>query len=170
MSVTSLRAPSVRAVCGYWWPRLHCPQGSTCPPGECSSGHPTSTARLSTPSPTNRWWAELAEKGLTHWVSESDKLKFRIYEGQVNRKHLIRNVENIDYKSFVVRFDIFFSIESFPDQKLASGHHGDSWTNKPAKHDDRVSPLSPLYIILIRPQQTLPLARNNRKLNVQLYF
>ena len=34
-------------------------------------------------------------------------------------------------------------IESFPDQKLASGHHGDSWTNKPAKHDDRVSPLSP---------------------------
>ena len=34
-------------------------------------------------------------------------------------------------------------IESFPDQKLASGHHGDSWTNKPAKCDDRVSPLSP---------------------------
>ena len=35
------------------------------------------------------------------------------------------------------------TIESFPDQELASGHHGDSWTNKPAKHDDRVSPLSP---------------------------
>ena len=33
-------------------------------------------------------------------------------------------------------------IESFPDQKLVSGHHGDSWKNKLAKHDDRVSPLS----------------------------
>ena len=36
-------------------------------------------------------------------------------------------------------------IESFPDQKLVSGHHGDSWTNKLAKRDDRGLPLiSPL--------------------------
>ena len=36
-------------------------------------------------------------------------------------------------------------IVSFPDQKLASGHLGDSWTIKPAKRDNRVSPLiSPL--------------------------
>ena len=36
-------------------------------------------------------------------------------------------------------------LESFPDQKLDSGHHGDSWTNKLAKRDNRVSPLiSPL--------------------------
>ena len=34
------------------------------------------------------------------------------------------------------------TIESFPDQKLASGHHGDSWTNRPAMRDDRVSPFS----------------------------
>ena len=28
----------------------------------------------------------------------------------------------------------------FQINSLASGHHGDSWTNKPAKHDDRVPP------------------------------
>ena len=33
------------------------------------------------------------------------------------------------------------SIECFSDQKLASGHNVDSWTNKPAKCDDRVPPL-----------------------------
>ena len=55
-------------------------------------------------------------------------------------------------------------IEFFSDQKLGSGHLGDSWTNKSAEHDDRVSPLSPKYIMLIRPQQALPLARINRKL------
>ena len=47
---------------------------------------------------------------------------------------------------------------------MASGHHGDSWTNKPAMRDDRVSPLSDHYIMLIRPQQALPLARNNSNL------
>ena len=33
-------------------------------------------------------------------------------------------------------------IESFQTNWLASGHHGDSWTNKPTKPDNRVSPLS----------------------------
>ena len=55
-------------------------------------------------------------------------------------------------------------IESFPDQKLGSSHHGDSWTNKPTKRDDRVPPLSPHQIMLIRPRQALSLTRNNRKL------
>ena len=44
---------------------------------------------------------------------------------------------------------------------MDSGHHGDSWTNKPAMHDDRVSPLSDHKIMLIRPQQALLLASNN---------
>ena len=30
----------------------------------------------------------------------------------------------------------------FQTSSKASGHHGDSWTNKPAMRDDRVSPLS----------------------------
>ena len=47
-----------------------------------------------------------------------------------------------DHLKFDDDFEIL-DIESFPDQKLASGHHGDSWRNKPAKRDDRVSPLSP---------------------------
>ena len=51
----------------------------------------------------------------------------------------------------------------FQTSSPACGHHGDIWTNKPAKHGNRVSPLSPHYIMLIRLQQALPLARNNRK-------
>ena len=47
---------------------------------------------------------------------------------------------------------------------MASGHHGDSWTKKPAMRDDKVSPLTDHKIMLIRPQQALPLARNNSKL------
>ena len=43
----------------------------------------------------------------------------------------------------VVRITREIRIESFPDQKLASGYHRDSWTNKAAKCDNRVSPLSP---------------------------
>ena len=54
--------------------------------------------------------------------------------------------------------------ELFQTSSMASGHHGDSWTNKPAMRDDRVSPLSDHKIMLIRPQQALPLARNNSKL------
>ena len=30
----------------------------------------------------------------------------------------------------------------FQTSSMAGGHHGDSWTNKPAMRDDRVSPLS----------------------------
>ena len=52
----------------------------------------------------------------------------------------------------------------FQTSSMATGHHGDSWTNKPAMRDDRVSPLSDSEIMLIRPQQALPLARNNSKL------
>ena len=47
---------------------------------------------------------------------------------------------------------------------MAGGHHGDSSTNKPAIHDDRDSPLSVHWIMLIRPQQALPLAGNISKL------
>ena len=43
-------------------------------------------------------------------------------------------------------------------------------TNKPAKRHHRVSLLSPHYIMLIRPQQTLPLARNNRILLIFNYI
>ena len=75
---------------------------------------------------------------------------------------IIVSILNLDLKIFLTHSD--HQIESFPDQKLASCHHGDSWTNKPAKHDDRVSPLSHHKIMLIRPHQALPFARNHRKL------
>ena len=35
----------------------------------------------------------------------------------------------------------------FQTSSMASGHHGDSWTNKPAMRDDWVSPLSDHYTV-----------------------
>ena len=43
---------------------------------------------------------------------------------------------------------------------MASGYHGDGWTNKPVMHDDRVSPLDHADLGLSRLSHWLEIIAN----------
>ena len=62
-------------------------------------------------------------------------------------------------KNMCYAFASVEAIDSVPQVKEVACHHSNAQTNKPTKRDDRVSPLSRHYIMLIRPQQALLLAR-----------
>ena len=49
---------------------------------------------------------------------------------QSERRHPKTQWLPLNGNHFKMAPNICGQIESFPDQKLASGHHGDSWTNK----------------------------------------
>ena len=60
-------------------------------------------------------------------------------------------------------FQDTLSIESFPDHAAALPVVTMESVRQANQHENRVSTLSHYYIMLIRPLQALPLARNNRK-------
>ena len=53
---------------------------------------------------------------------------------------------------------VAWSIDCVPQTEQVACCYGEAQTNKPTKLDGRVVPLSPHYIMLIRPQQAIQLA------------